>query len=312
MGSVIQHLVPFTPYPYTGEKIVCDLCGCTEHTVICEHDRRFKKLKTVACLQCGLMRTDPMPTEAEIADYYSNLYRLDYGLTSSKPSRRHLNRSHRQATSRMKMLTPALKPDASVLDFGCGAGVFLHHAKTAGFQTLGIEPGTQFASFARDEFGVTVINDIWEKIELPSKFDVITAVEVIEHLRRPVQAMRWLADALADDGVLYVTVPNMLPNEMETFRRFHFAHLHQFTPMTLTWAGAAAGLEPDPRFENRGTHIVFRKAKDGPKVPDFDRNHGEALQTLYPHASVSQYLMSGRWLGSMGGRLAKTLRDTIR
>ena len=312
MPSVVQYIIPFTPYPYTGEATACDLCSCTEYGVICEQDRRFEKLQTIACLQCGLMRTNPMPTEDEITAYYSSLYRLDYGLTSSKPSRRHLNRSRRAATYRMELLGPAFKPGARILDFGCGAGVFLQHAKTAGYETLGIEPGTQFASFARDELGVEVINDIWERVDLPHRFDLITAVEVIEHLRHPVQALRWLANALADDGALYVTVPNMLPSDKEPFRRFHFAHLYQFTPTTLTWAGSAAGLEPDPRFESNGTQIVFRKAVTGPQMPHFDRNYGEGLHQQYPHVSVVQHLASGRWLASMFKRLKKTVRDTIR
>lgn len=312
MASVLQFLVPFTPYPYVGEKTPCDLCGCAELEVICERDRRFKKLQTVACIQCGLMRTNPMPTEAEITEYYKSLYRLDYGITSSKPWRQHLNRSHRQAASRMELLGPVLTPGSRVLDFGCGAGVFLHHAKTAGCQTLGIEPGTLFANFARQKFGLDIINNVWETIDLHDRFDVITAVEVLEHLRHPVRAMRWLSDALTDDGVLYVTVPNMLPTTKETFRRFHFAHLHQFTPRTLTWAGATAGLEPDPRFRAQGTQIVFRKAENGARAPEFDRKYGEGLHEQYPNTSISRYLASGRWLGSMGERLTKSVRDSIR
>lgn len=308
---VAQYFIPFTPYPYKGEEIACDLCNCSEFEVICEHDRRFKRLRTVACIRCGLMRTHPMPTEAEIIEYYSSIYRLDYGLTSSKPSRRHLNRAHRQVTDRMNMLAPVLKPGARILDFGCGAGVFLSHAKSAGFETLGIEPGTPFARFGREEFGLDIINDVWENVEVPGEFDVITAIEVVEHLRRPVNAMRWLRDKLAENGVIYITVPNMLPSDKETFRLFHFAHLYQFTPKTLEWAGAAAGLEPDPRFEPDGTKIVFRKASKGEELPSFDRNHGEGLQEQYPKASVSAFLINGRWLQPMKNRLTKTIRDTI-
>lgn len=229
--SVVQYFVPFTPYPYKGEEIVCDLYGCSDYEVICENDRRFKKLRTVACTSCGLMRTNPMPTEAEINEYYSSIYRLDYGPISSKPTRRHLNRSHRKAANRMEVLAPALKPGAQILDFGCGAGVFLSHAKNAGFETLGIEPGIAFAKFASDEFGLDIINDIWENVELARQFDVITAVEVLEHLRHPVDAMRWLRDNLAEDGIVYITVPNMLPGDKETFRLFHFAHLYHFFPL---------------------------------------------------------------------------------
>ncbi len=310
--SIIQYITPFTPYPYVGEGGACDLCGSERYELICEHDRRFKKLQTVACLQCGVMRTNPMPTAAEVNAYYASLYRLDYGLTSSKPSRRHLNRSHRQAKRRMRLLAPTLVPGARVLDFGCGAGVFLSHAKSAGCDVLGLEPGEAFARYARERFGVAVVNSVWEDADVQQSFDVITAVEVIEHLRRPVAAMRWLAEHLSADGVIYITVPNMEPQPKETFRLFHFAHLYHFTPETLVWAGAAAGLEPDPRFAADGTRIVFRKAEGGPRVPTFDRDHGAGLSAHYPKASIAGHLVRGRWMQSMRRRITKTVRDTMR
>ena len=284
--KVLQNFMPFTPYPYVGTS--------------------------VACVRCGLMRTNPMPTEAEITEYYSCMYRFDYGLTHSKPSKRHLNRSHKQADERVKKLGPVLKPGARVLDFGCGAGVFLLHAKAAGFDALGIEPGTHFADIARQELELKVINEIWEDVELPGKFDLITAVEVLEHLCNPVRALRWLRDGLSEDGIIYITVPNMLPDNKETFRRFHFAHLFQFTPSTLFWSGEAAGLEPNPRFEPNGTHIVFRRTQGNATLPKFDRNYGEGLKEQYPHTSIAAHLLSGRWLQSLGHRWKKTFLDTIR
>jgi len=309
--SVISYLLPFTPYPYRGEPAACDLCGSTGTETICEHDRRLKRLRTVACIQCGLMRTDPMPTLTEISQYYADTYRLDYGLSTGGPSKRHLTRSRREAALRLKCLKPALNADARILDFGCGAGVFLSQAKAAGHDVLGIEPGKQFANYARQTFGVEVMNELWENVDPPGKFDVITTVEVLEHLRNPVKALAWLAQLLTDDGVIYVTVPNMLPNKAETFRRFHFAHLYNFTPTTLSWAGAAAGLQPDPRFQFSGTRMVFRKDRDNTGLPAFDRNHGEGLRELYPHASIVRHLLGGRWLVSAGKRLKKTIGDSL-
>ena len=311
MFDVVPFIVPFTRYPYSGSPVACDLCGAADHVTVCTHDRRLKKLETVACAQCGLMRTNPMPTEQEIVDYYKNLYRLDYGMTSTKPSRRHLNRSHRQAANRLALLAPVLSKPARILDFGSGAGVFLHHAKQAGHTVIGVEPCKEFARFAASEFGVDVINDVWEKTALPGKFDVITTVEVIEHLRRPVLALRWLADALKEDGVLYVTVPDMSPNDRETFRRFHFAHLYQFTPQTLIWAAAQAGLEPDPRFQPKRTQIVFRKTRTPPAPLIFPKAQGLEVAKLYPHSSVAGYIFSLRWLGSLVFRIRKTLRDSL-
>lgn len=310
--SLLSYLMPFTPYPYQGESAACDLCGSSQFHVICEHDRRLKKLRTVACHRCALMRTEPMPTHDEISQYYANTYRFDYGLSFGGPSRRHLNRSQRQAGERLKVLAPALQSPARILDFGSGAGVFLARAKAEGHEVLGIEPGKQFAAYASDEFGIDVINEGWEEVELSTKFDVITAVEVLEHLRHPVRALTWLGQLLADDGVIYITVPNLTPSSKETFRRFHFAHLYNFTPATLLLAGAAAGLEPDPRFKPAGTKIVFRKNGMSGGIPTLERNYGVGLSALYPDASLSRYLMSGRFLAAAGRRLRKTIRDTLR
>ena len=312
MISTLAYLLPFTPYPYRGERVACDLCGSTEVEVICEHDRRFKRLRTVACVGCGLMRTDPMPTAAEVAKYYEATYRWDYQFASRTPSRRHLGRSRREAAHRLEHLAPALRPGARILDFGSGAGVFLGMAAAAGFAVQGIEPGRDYANYAHDTFGVEVISDVWEHIDQPlGPFDVITTVEVLEHLRRPVQALRWLESLLADDGVIYVTVPNMAPTKRETFRLFHFAHLHNFTPTTLLWAGEVSGLELDPRFTQRETRMVFRKAAAIVDPATIRSNHGAGLSAQYPDASIARYLFSGAWFAGRLRQLRKTMRDTF-
>ena len=67
----IIHFMPFTGYPYKGAPSACNLCGSTESVVVAESDRRLKVLRSIACEQCGLIRTDPMPTVPELADYYA-------------------------------------------------------------------------------------------------------------------------------------------------------------------------------------------------------------------------------------------------
>lgn len=311
MFSFLSYLLPLTPYPYLGQALACDLCGESDSELVCRIDRRLKKLTTVACIRCGLMRTEPMPTAAEIARYYCQFYRFDYGLSLAGPSRRHLNRSRREARKRLARLEPMLPAGGQILDFGAGAGVFLAEAKARGFVVKGVEPGAAFARYARTRFAVEVIDDVWENLAPIGRFDLITAVEVLEHLRQPVEALRWLAAMLAPDGIIYVTVPNMLPNGKEPFRRFHFAHLHHFTPTTLRWAAGAAGLEPDPRFDLPGTTMVFRKARNGraPVLPE--GAHGRGLGALYPDVPIGRYLLRGGWLARIPGRLRKTVRDTI-
>lgn len=50
----LNHFMPFTGYPYTGEPVACNLCGARESVTVAETDRRLKILKSIACIQCGL------------------------------------------------------------------------------------------------------------------------------------------------------------------------------------------------------------------------------------------------------------------
>ena len=68
--STIRNQIPLTAYAYRGEEECCNLCGSRHRLTVSRTDRRLKTLKTVACGQCGLIRTDPMPTDAELDAMY--------------------------------------------------------------------------------------------------------------------------------------------------------------------------------------------------------------------------------------------------
>ncbi len=306
-----RNLLPFTRYAYGGDAVACNLCGCMEKVSICRFDRRLKRLDTIACAECGLIRTDPMPTEAELVAYYAREYRRDYQFAYGKtPPRTHLRRTAREADARMSFIAPALKPGARILDFGSGSGAFLSLAKKSGHEVLGIEPGEDFAAYARDKHGVEVIIAPWQDVQLTAgQFDVITASHVIEHLREPVSALRQLARWLSDDGSIYVAVPNAFAKRDQTFQHFHFAHVHTFTPQTLIWAGEAAGLELDPRVAPQDTTVVFRKA---PKpARNWPPGQGQVVAAKFSKSDPLLFLLSGRWVGDAFRRLRRASRDPI-
>src|SRR5687767_7248631 len=104
----LAYLLPLTPYPYVGEHAPCPLCGSDEATVVATRDRRLKALTSLCCDGCGLVRTDPMPSEAELDAYYRGQYRNDYQMASTRPSLRHLDISRREARARMERLAYAV------------------------------------------------------------------------------------------------------------------------------------------------------------------------------------------------------------
>lgn len=311
--ATIRNQIPLTHYAYRGEEAPCNLCGSHHKLTISQTDRRLKTLKTVACEQCGLIRTDPMPTDAELDAYYAGEYRLDYQFAfSKKPPRFHITRSQRDAEARLRLLEPALAGQKRILDFGSGSGEFLALAARAGHQVEGIEPGETFAAFAREEYGVTVQSTVWQQVDFePGSFDVITSNHVLEHLREPVSALKRMAQWLAEDGVLFVCVPNALGKRQHSFQHFHFAHVYNFTPQALIWAGLVAGLEPEPRFSNAGTTIVFRKRKEGSAVPAWGEGQGQWVAAHFAPSSPLRFLLSGRWAIDALRRFRKAAGDSL-
>lgn len=314
MKQLLQSLLPFMPYPYRGESIPCNLCGSEDKTLISSKDRRWKPLKTVACTECGLMRTDPMPTEEELNRYYRDEYRFDYQLAGKRPPKFHLVRSMRDAKNRVTKLEDWLKPGARVLDVGCGTGEFLKLAKDRGCEVVGIEPGSSYAAFARSEYGIDVINSPWQDAELPqASFDVITCNQVVEHLRDPMAALAAMSDWLKPEGVAYISVPDMRPNSKPTFERFHFAHIYGFTPDTLHVAMARTGLIAAQPDELESTSTVFRKT-DGDEtitLPLQDQSRAEALSAGYPNDTIVRYFFGGRYFRDTAHRFHKWRRDTF-
>ncbi|MCZ8260426.1 MAG: class I SAM-dependent methyltransferase [Beijerinckiaceae bacterium] len=310
--STIRNQIPLTAYAYRGEEVPCALCGSHHRLTIGRSDRRLKTLKTVACEQCGLIRTDPMPTDAELDAYYAGEYRLDYQFAfSRKPPRFHLTRSRREAEGRLALLAPALEGRQRILDFGSGSGEFLALAAGAGHEVQGIEPGQSFASFARETYGVPVESRVWQEVAFEAgRFDVITANHVLEHLREPVSALRRMAEWLAEDGILHVSVPNALGHRRHSFQHFHFAHVYNFTPQSLLWAGLVAGLEPDPRFAQPGTTLVFRKRKAGAAVPVWTEGEGRRVAAHFEPSSPLRFLLSGRWIVDALRRFRKVAGDS--
>lgn len=307
----LNHFMPFTGYPYRGEETACNLCACAGSVVVARSDRRLKTLRSVACTQCGLIRTDPMPTSDELAHYYANAYRADYQLAfAGGPPRHHLKRSAREAEFRTQLLASKLVPGARVLDFGSGSGEFLAAVRQRGCEAIGVEPGRDYAAFARSQYGVDVLDDA-EGSRFPSgHFDVITTHHVFEHLRDPADVAARLAGWLKPDGLLYIAVPNMAATGKPPHERFHFAHVHGFVRETLDLTARRAGLVPHPDFWREDTTVVY--GKTDAEIPAL-ANPGLAQRLaveLEPMAPGT-FLASGAWVMPMLRRNAKAVRDTF-
>lgn len=138
------------------------------------------------------------------------------------------------------------KKGGRLLDVGAASGILLEQAAKLGFDGEGVEPSRSLAKRAMAS-GLKVHLGIFPHPQIVGPYDVITLVDVIEHVPNPIPLLRDIANHLKPDGVGVVTTP-----DVESFiarmlgpRWWHFrvAHIGYFSRATLEKALVAAGLE---------------------------------------------------------------------
>lgn len=96
-----------------------------------------------------------------------------------------------------------------LLDLGCGAGTFLRHARSRGFQVAGIEFQSALAMRANEQGLAVDSGDLASTLAKGTEhYDYITAFDVLEHLEDPGQVVELMLARLRSGGVCAVTVPH--------------------------------------------------------------------------------------------------------
>ncbi len=98
--------------------------------------------------------------------------------------------------------------DVKVLDIGCGSGLMLNALENIG-QPFGMDMSDEAINFSKEIFNGRV-----EKGILPDQipyeedfFDLITALDVIEHVDRDIDSLKSIRSRLVSGGKAVITVP---------------------------------------------------------------------------------------------------------
>lgn len=128
------------------------------------------------------------------------------------------------------------------LDFGCGNGGLVRHVNDATpASAAGYEDGA-IAERAR-QHGIPVVSSI-ARAGREAPFDVITAIEVLEHTLDPIAELRRMRSLLRDGGLLFLTTGNAAPFADKLPRWSYVTpeiHISLFEPGTLEFALREAG-----------------------------------------------------------------------
>ncbi len=187
------------------------------------------------CQACGFILCTSLN---DVLNFYENLEDPGY----------EQNRSERGLQAKKILaVVKKYKGSGSLLDIGAGSGILVEQALKMGFAAKGVEPSKWLQQKALEQ-KLPVSLGIFPHADLPGPFDVITLIDVIEHVSDPVGLLGDMAKALKPNGIIAVITPDVgaLVPKILGFRWWHFrvAHIGYFNKKTLKLAASKAGLKP--------------------------------------------------------------------
>jgi SAM-dependent methyltransferase len=225
------------------EVVPCPLCGADE----AEDVAREFTLVVARCRACGM-------------EYVRR--RLPFSEANYRPAPEHLLRKYEPVLSGrvehnreplygelLRRLEP-YRGEGRLLDVGPFMGFFLRRAAREGWDVAAVDQSPTIAEIVRERIGVGDVRlGYLEELGIDSEFDVVTFLDVLEHVRNPVEVLAAARRAVRPGGVVLVKVPHARWNGLKRRLGFRDAydareHILQFRAETLEDAFRRAGLEP--------------------------------------------------------------------
>jgi len=166
--------------------------------------------------------------------------------------------------------------DIHILDIGCGGGLLCEPLSRLGARVTGIDAGAEAIAVARQhaaDAGLTIDyrhTSAEELVATGERFDVVLAMELVEHVADPAPFIATAAMALDDDGMMILATLNRTPN---------------------AFLQAIVGAEYVLRWLPRGTHD-WRKFLRPSELAAMARGGGLAVEEI---VGLSYSPLTGTW-----------------
>jgi len=246
----------------------CALCGSTRarelYTAKDHLGNSDEEFSISACLGCGVLRTLPAMSDAELSRYYPD----DYWGEANVPSQKWIESSQSEKT---RFLSRCGLAGGTILDVGCGAGFFLRALDPENWKRYGVEIGEQGSRAATNALGVGRVftGTLIESKRDNEAFDVVTFWSSLEHTNEPRENLIETRRILKRGGTVIVQVPNTASYQALLFGGDWSAldaprHRYHFTPQTLGGLLAETGFKVYRRTlfsESHNAHALRQSLK---------------------------------------------------
>lgn len=237
------------------EFLTCTLCGESRQRPMYRPGRRGEwSYRVVQCPSCGFLYRNPNVRPERLGDLYATGY--SRFLTGEYSRNRQLR--YRLVMASMSPIMGAGQ-GRRLLDFGCGAGLFLEVAQERGFDCYGVDLSPDSVQAARERLSSDNVffgspEDIPEIAS--GGFDIITMWSVLAHLPRPIEDLSMLRSLLRPEGVLVILTVNagslLLKGNGDKWSGFTPNHLMFYRRETLPRLLAKAGFAGVRYFSHYG------------------------------------------------------------
>ena len=231
--------------------VPCRVCGAATRRVgpvSGKYSARDYELRR--CDVCGFaFIADPWTDFERIYDdrYYDGRGAdplVDYRFELTEPDRTIRQYEWRGVTRLVEHLLGGLDR-VRWLDFGCGNGGLVRYVnERTGARACGFEDGSIAAEARR--LGIPIVSSGALATHAAS-FDVVTAIEVIEHTIDPLAELRAIRKLLRSGGLLFLTTGNAEPFASRLLRWPYIVpeiHVSFFEPRTLEYAFGKCAFRP--------------------------------------------------------------------
>jgi SAM-dependent methyltransferase len=192
--------------------------------------------------------TSPWPSDEQLADAYAVWYRPGAGRFSGLGDA-VLKRTRSALANRLHQVLPP----GPVLDVGAGDGTLVGAFRRHGREATGVDP---YASGSSPHVRAVEFED------MTGAWSAVIFWHSLEHLRRPVRALRHAAALVVPGGVLVVAVPNATSLQARLFGDRWLAldlprHLVHISPHALLSQIEALGFRVERVSYLRGGQVLF-------------------------------------------------------
>lgn len=159
------------------------------------------------CSNCSMVYLEQMPSDGELAEFYSTYWEADDSVQSSTKDSLLLYKA--QNLSRLLFLIDKIGNinNKSILDFGSGHGLFEEaiRERQINAEYFAVEADEKIVAKLklRGVNAATQIEDLNRK-----EFDIIVLFHVLEHVTTPKSFLKFLLSHLSKNGILFIESPN--------------------------------------------------------------------------------------------------------